>query len=79
MSPEMAARHRRIRERVYYSQEMPAEGVVRLLEAAGFQDVVVDRNLWDIKLAQARKMTFWRGLERLASDRFAISATRPKV
>jgi ubiquinone/menaquinone biosynthesis C-methylase UbiE len=77
MSPAMAARHRRIRERVYFSDAMPAEAVVALLEQAGFTDIVVDRNLRDIHWAQARKATFWRAAERLASDRFAISATKP--
>lgn len=77
MSPAMAARHRRIREQVYFNDGMPAEVVVGLLEQAGFTDIVVDRNLWDIHWAQARKATFWRAAERLASDRFAISAAKP--
>jgi hypothetical protein len=58
---------------------MPAEAVVALLEQAGFTDIVVDRNLWDIHLAQARKMPFWRGAERLASDRFAICAVKRRT
>lgn len=77
MDPAMAARHKRIREQVYFSAEMPAAAVVRLLAAAGFVNIVVDRNLWDIHWAQGRKAGFWRGLERLASDRFAIRATKP--
>ncbi len=77
LSPEMAARNRRIREQVYFNDGMPAEAVVALLERAGFVDIVVDRNLWDIHWAQARKATFWRAAERLASDRFAICARKP--
>ncbi|HWU16454.1 MAG TPA: class I SAM-dependent methyltransferase [Devosia sp.] len=76
MEPAMAARHRRIREQVYFSNGMPADSVVSLLKTAGFVDIVVDRNLGDIHWAQARKMPFWRAAERLASERFAISATR---
>lgn len=77
MSPAMAERHRRIREQVYFHAGMPAEAVVALLEQAGFADIVVDRNLWDIHWAQARKQPFWRAAERLTSDRFAIIATKP--
>lgn len=77
MTPAMAERHRRIREQVYFSEAMPAAAVVALLEAAGFTDIVVDRNLWDIHWAQARKAPFWRAAERLASDRFAICARKP--
>lgn len=76
MDPAMAERHRRIREQVYFNNGMPASAVVDLLEKAGFVDIVVDRNLWDIHLAQASRMPFWRAAERLASDRFAIRATR---
>tara|TARA_R110002124_G_scaffold114535_36_gene269566 strand:+ start:2311 stop:3135 length:825 start_codon:yes stop_codon:yes gene_type:complete len=78
MAPELVERHKRIREQVYFNDGMPAEAVVALLEQAGFVDIVVDRNLLDIHLAQASKMTFWRAAERLASDRFAICATKPK-
>lgn len=77
MDPAMQARHKRIREQVYFHDGMPAEAVVDLLNAAGFVDIVVDRQLWDIHWAQARKSTFWRGAERLASDRFAICARKP--
>ncbi|WP_442881808.1 methyltransferase domain-containing protein [Devosia sp.] len=76
MEPALAERHRRIREQVYFNDGMPAEAVVELLQMAGFVDIVVDRNLWDIHLAQARKMPFWRAAERLASERFAICATK---
>ncbi|MBP7002508.1 class I SAM-dependent methyltransferase [Amaricoccus sp.] len=79
MSPEMLARHAAIRSRVHFSDTMPAEAIVALLEAAGFVDVVIDRHLWNIHLAQARKMPFLRALERLAQDRFAICATRPQL
>ncbi|WP_137151490.1 class I SAM-dependent methyltransferase [Devosia sp. FKR38] len=77
MDPAMQARHKRIREQVYFRDGMPAEAVVALLEAAGFVEIEVDRRLWDIHWAQARKSSFWRGAERLASDRFAICARKP--
>uniref|UniRef100_UPI00403F67BE class I SAM-dependent methyltransferase n=1 Tax=Devosia sp. XK-2 TaxID=3126689 RepID=UPI00403F67BE len=78
MGPVMAERHRRIRERVYFSDGMPAEAVVTLLKAAGFADIVIDRKMGDIHWAQARRMPFWRAAERLASERFAICATKPQ-
>ena len=77
MSPELLRRHEAIRSRVHFRDAMPAAAVVALLEDAGFVDVVVDRRLWSIHLAQARKMPLLQALERLAQDRFAISATRP--
>ena len=77
MSPAMAERHKRIRSQVHFSDAMPAEAVVALLTEAGFVDPVVDRALLPVKWAQARQMPFWRGMERLAQDRFAICASKP--
>lgn len=77
MSAELLRRHAAIRSRVYFRDAMPAAAIVALLEEAAFVDVVVDRRLTDIHLAQARKMPLLRALERLAQDRFAICATRP--
>lgn len=78
MDPAMMARHQSIRSRVYFSREMPASAVVELLVGAGFVDPVVDRNLFDIRLAQALKMTPLRGLERMVQDRYAICVTKPE-
>ncbi|WP_037071277.1 class I SAM-dependent methyltransferase [Rhizobium sp. CF142] len=77
MKPEMMARHQAIRSRVYFSKQMPAEAIVELLRQAGFDNIIVDRRLSDIHWAQARKMPFLRGLERMVQDRFAICATKP--
>ncbi|WP_132955588.1 methyltransferase domain-containing protein [Rhizobium sp. BK251] len=78
MTPAMMARHQNIRSRVYFSDQMPAQAVVDLLHKAGFEKVTVDRKLSDIHWAQARKMPFLRGLERLVQDRYAICAVKPK-
>lgn len=77
LAPGMAERLARIREQVYFSDQMPAEAVVAALLEAGFVNPVVDRRLGAIHWAQARKMPFWRALERLTQDRFAICVTRP--
>ncbi|RUL99278.1 class I SAM-dependent methyltransferase [Rhizobium chutanense] len=77
MSPDMMARHQKIRSRVHFSHEMPAEAIVDLLRKAGFTDIVVDRKLGDIHWAQARKMPLLRGLERMVQERFAICARKP--
>lgn len=77
MTSEMIARHQSIRSRVYFSNQMPAEAVVDLFKQAGFENIVVDRKLSDIHWAQARKMPFLRGLERMVQDRYAICATKP--
>lgn len=79
LSSEMAERHRRIREQVYFSSSMSAEAIVALLQASGFCDIVVDRKLMDIHIAQARKMPLLRGLDCMLYDRYAISARKPSL
>lgn len=79
LAPAMMAQHKSIRSRVYFRDQMPAELVVEHLLRAGFVDPVIDRKMFDIHLAQARKMpSLWRALDRLASDRFAICVTKPR-
>lgn len=77
MDPAMMERHLSIRSRVYFSDEMPAAAIVAMLKDVGFGDTVVDRNLFDIHWAQARKMPFLNGVERMIQDRFAVCATKP--
>lgn len=77
MSPAMAERHQRIRAQVHFSDAMPAEAVVALLTEAGFVNPVIDRSLFRIRWAQARRMPFWRGMERMTQERFAICAQKP--
>jgi hypothetical protein len=78
LAPGMSERLQRIREQVYFSGEMPAEAVVAALVATGFVQPVIDRRLGAIHWPQARKMPFWRALERLSQDRFAICVTKPE-
>jgi ubiquinone/menaquinone biosynthesis C-methylase UbiE len=77
LAPAMSERLQRIREQVHFSGEMPAEAVVAALLATGFVNPVIDRRLGAIHWPQARKMPFWRALERLTQDRFAICVTKP--
>jgi ubiquinone/menaquinone biosynthesis C-methylase UbiE len=77
LSADMAERLRDIRTRVYFSGQMPASAVAGLLEEAGFENIVIDRKLTDIHWAQARKMPFMRGLDRMFQERFAICAEKP--
>jgi SAM-dependent methyltransferase len=77
LAPGMAERLERIREQVYFSGQMPAEDVVTALLAVGFVNPVIDRRLGAIHWPQARKMPFWRALERLTQERFAICVTKP--
>lgn len=78
MSPDMVTRLQKIRERVYFSGEMLAQAVADLLAQAGFENIVIDRKLTDIHWAQARRMPFLRGLDRLVQERFAICAAKPE-
>lgn len=77
LAPGMSDRLQRIRTQVHFAEEMPAQAVVAALLAVGFTHPVIDRQLGAIHWPQARKMTFWRGLERLTQDRFAICVTKP--
>ena len=77
LSTGMSERLQRIREQVHFSGEMPAEAVVAELLRAGFIDPKIDRRLGAIHWPQARRMPFWRALERLTQDRFAICVTKP--
>ena len=77
LAPDMAERLQRIRTQVHFTGEMPAEAVVEALQAVGFINPIIDRRLGAIHWPQARKMSFWRALERLTQDRFAICVTRP--
>ena len=77
MSPAMAERHRSIRSRVHFANGASADDVVVLLRAAGFINPVVDRQLFDIHWAQARKMPLLRAADRLIQDRYAICVTKP--
>ena len=77
VSPDMAERLQKIRERVYFSGEMPAQAVADLLEQTGFENIVIDRKLSDIHWAQARRMPLMRGLDRMVQERFAICASKP--
>ena len=77
LSPGLSERLKAIREKVYFAGDMPASSVVAELEKVGFVDPVIDRNLWRIHWPQARKMDFWRGLDRLTQERFAICVHKP--
>lgn len=78
IAPGMADRLQAIRSQVYFADKMPAAAVVAELQKVGFVDPVIDRNLWRIHWPQARKMSFWRGLERLVQERFAICVSKPE-
>ncbi|MEO5806311.1 class I SAM-dependent methyltransferase [Devosia sp.] len=76
LAPGMSERLQRIREQVHFAGEMRPEDVVAALLAVGFVEPVIDRRLGAIHWPQARKMPFWRGLERLTQERFAICVTK---
>lgn len=71
------ALHARIVAQVYFSAGAHAEAVADLLRAAGFVDVVIDRDHGAIRRAQGRHMPLAQRLERAAQDRYAISARKP--
>ncbi|HEV7256498.1 MAG TPA: methyltransferase domain-containing protein [Bosea sp. (in: a-proteobacteria)] len=75
-APYMAT-HQDIVSRVYFSGGCRPEEIARLLEEAGFVDVMIDRNLHAIHRAQGRFMPLYQRLERASQDRFIVSARKP--
>jgi ubiquinone/menaquinone biosynthesis C-methylase UbiE len=71
------ALHERIVSQVYFSKGAEADRIVQLLAAAGFRDIVVDRDLQQIHRGQGRNMPLRQRLERASQDRFAIHARKP--
>jgi ubiquinone/menaquinone biosynthesis C-methylase UbiE len=69
--------HNRILTQVYFSDGARAERIVELLQASGFQDVIVDRDLSAIHRGQWRNMPLRQQLERASQDRYAIRARKP--
>lgn len=77
LPPVDRERHRRILEQVHFARGARAEDVADLLRRAGFTDVVIDRDLRDIRRGQGMVMPLHRRIERAAQDRYAISARKP--
>jgi hypothetical protein len=75
--PPYADTHASILSRVYFSDGCRPDAVAELLRQAGFEDVVVDRDLGPIHRAQGRFMPLFQRLERAAQNRFLISARKP--
>ncbi len=50
-----------------------AETVAALLRKAGFRDVTIDTDMRKIHRAQARHMSFWKGLPRTVQHRYMSS------
>jgi ubiquinone/menaquinone biosynthesis C-methylase UbiE len=69
--------HNRILKQVYFSDGARADRISDLLRAAGFQDVIIDRDLSAIHRGQWRNMPLRQQLERASQDRYAIRARRP--
>jgi ubiquinone/menaquinone biosynthesis C-methylase UbiE len=75
----MAERHRSIVSQLHFSRGAKADEVCALLVEAGFQTPVVDTRMGTLHRAQARHMSFLKGLERATQHRYAISATKPAI
>lgn len=75
-APHVAV-HNDIVSRVYFSKGCRPEEIVRLLEEAGFADLVIDRDLAVIHRAQGRFMPLHQRLERASQDRYIVSARKP--
>lgn len=75
--PTYAATHASIVSRVYFSEGCRPEDVAELLRRAGFEDIVIDKDLAAIHRAQGRFMPLYQRLERAAQNRFLICARKP--
>ncbi len=75
-NPEMSALHGRIQDQLYFSKGARRGAITELLRETGFGEISVTTDLTQIKKAQAGHMDFFKGLERRASDRYIIRATK---
>lgn len=69
--------HNRILKQVYFADGARADRIADLLQAAGFRDVTIDRDLSAIHRGQWRNMPLRQQLERASQDRYAIRARKP--
>jgi ubiquinone/menaquinone biosynthesis C-methylase UbiE len=69
--------HERIVAQVYFSGGTRPEAVAELLEQAGFEGIVVDRDLKAVHRGQGRRMPLHQRLERASHDRYAVCARKP--
>lgn len=70
------ATHESILARVHFRDGARAEDVAALLSAAGFTDVVIDRQFAPIRKAQGRHMPLHQRIDRASQDRYAIHASK---
>lgn len=69
--------HQSIVSRVYFSGGAHAEAVAALLGKAGFENIVIDRDLSAVHRGQGRVMPLYQRLDRASQDRYAIRASKP--
>ena len=69
--------HERILSQVHFSGGARAEEVADLLRAAGFDNIVIDRDHGGIRRAQGRQMPLHQRIDRASQDRYAIRASKP--
>ena len=74
---ELQEVHRSILARLPFADGARAPEVAGMLADAGFEAVSIDYRLGDVLRAQAIRMGFVKGVERLTQHRYAISATAP--
>lgn len=70
--------HERIVAQVYFSQGTQPEAVAGLLEQAGFDTIVIDRDLKAVHKGQGLRMPLYQRLERASQDRYAVCARKPE-
>jgi ubiquinone/menaquinone biosynthesis C-methylase UbiE len=74
---EFRTQYKSIMSQIYFRDGARSPEVVRLLEGAGFEPIVVDTSLGDIHRAQASKMPIAQFLDRATQHRYAICASKP--
>lgn len=73
---EMQDTHQKILDRVYFSGGAKAGQVKTMLHTVGFGRVDVQTDLSEIQKAQAAKMGFLKGIQRVTQHRYIIRATK---
>jgi hypothetical protein len=69
--------HDSILGRVHFSKGAHAEAIADLMSQAGFENIVIDRDLRAVHRGQGHVMPLHQRIDRASQDRYAIRASKP--
>jgi len=69
--------HDSILKRVHFSGGAHAEAIADMLRQAGFENILIDRDMKAVHRGQGRVMPLHQRIDRASQDRYAIRASKP--